>query len=265
MSLRRLHVVGCPRSGTTLMMELLWMSYSLGGRCDHELSLFDEPLIPIDLYLTKKPSDSYRLEQLLRADADLYVVAMQRDPRAVISSRHARRPDEYYCDFARWQLHQDAIDALRGHPRFVAVKFEALLANPDLEQQALESRLACLADNDGSIRRGRFSEYPHGEQVTAAARQALNGVRPFDTTRLTSWQAHLPRVKQQLLLYPVLQSYLTRLGYCDDITWQASLAAVTAQAPTRSSSPHLLKHLEANLRYALKARRYRWARGLTLT
>ncbi len=257
MSLRRLHVVGCPRSGTTLMMELLWLSYDLGGRCEHELSLFDEPMIPKDLYLTKKPSDTYRLEQLLRIDADLYVIAMQRDPRAVISSRHVRRPGEYYCDFARWQLHQDAIEALRGHPRFVAVKFETLLADPDLIQRTLETQLNCLSGKQGGTRRARFSEYPDGEHVTAAARQALNGVRPFDTSRLTSWHAHLPRVKQQLASFTAMQSYLERLKYCDDASWQEILSTVEALPPARSRAPHFFKRCETAMRYALKARRYR--------
>ncbi len=57
----RVHVVGCHRSGTTLMMELLWYAYRFSGRCEHEATLF-KPVPPGQtLYLTKKPPDTIRI------------------------------------------------------------------------------------------------------------------------------------------------------------------------------------------------------------
>ena len=57
----RVHVVGCPRSGTTLMTELLRYAYSFAGAAEHERSLFDPIPAELSPYLTKKPADTIRI------------------------------------------------------------------------------------------------------------------------------------------------------------------------------------------------------------
>ena len=91
---RRVHIVGCRRSGTTLMMELLWYSYAFSGRGEHETSLF-EPVPPGEtLYLDEKNRRTPRASSPPSCgNDDTYLIAMLRDPRAVVTSRHRSRPD----------------------------------------------------------------------------------------------------------------------------------------------------------------------------
>ena len=70
------------------MSELLRYAYDFPDETRHEQSLF-EPLGAVSYpYLSKKPSDAVRLEKVAQADQDLYVIAMFRDPRSVITSKH---------------------------------------------------------------------------------------------------------------------------------------------------------------------------------
>ena len=59
--MKRLHIVGCPRSGTTLLMELVSTCFASGGYCDHELSIFEPVEDVADIYFTKQPNDIKQL------------------------------------------------------------------------------------------------------------------------------------------------------------------------------------------------------------
>ncbi|MEZ5558584.1 MAG: hypothetical protein R3E86_08600 [Pseudomonadales bacterium] len=248
---RRLHVVGCHRSGTTLMMELLWYAFEFSGRAAHEVSLF-EPIPPgQSLYLSKKPPDTTRIEQAFRSDPELFVIAMLRDPRAVICSRHPNRPDVYFSGFRRWRECALAIERLRGHPRFLLVRYEDLVTAPDQVQDAIAARFAFLRA------KARFAQFPEGAEVPENARASLLGVRPFDVSRIDGWRGHLPRVKGQLQAHPDLPGHLVRLGYEADDAWVSDLDRIRAYTQKyKDEAPHPLKRAEAELRYWLKTRRY---------
>ena len=53
-AVKRLHIVGCPRSGTTLLMELVATCFDSGGYCEHELSIFEPVEGGGDIYFTKQ-------------------------------------------------------------------------------------------------------------------------------------------------------------------------------------------------------------------
>ncbi len=56
MSATHLHVVGCPRSGTTLMAEMLVACYPHEGHSEHEETIFKVQPQESGLRLSKKPS-----------------------------------------------------------------------------------------------------------------------------------------------------------------------------------------------------------------
>src|SRR5262245_13347049 len=89
---KRLHLVGCPRSGTTLMMELMKTCFKHDACCEHEESLFHEPSGNPGLYFSKQPTDIRYLHRVFLRDPNLFVVNLLRDPRDVISSRHQSKP-----------------------------------------------------------------------------------------------------------------------------------------------------------------------------
>lgn len=247
----RVHVIGCYRSGTTLMMELLWYAYDFSGRCEHEASLFRAIPDGERLYLSKKPPDTIRIRQAFLVDEKLSVIAMVRDPRAMATSRHEKLPDVYFSGFGRWLEYQEAIESLVDHPRWMIVRYEDLLKNPQSVQAAIEARFPLLE------RKRDFDQYPEDAEVPEKAAISLGGVRKIDPSRVSKWPEHLPRIKDQLKKHPAVADKLVELGYEPDHSWQACLDGVTAQPQKhKDEAPHFFKSLEARFRYWVRTRRY---------
>lgn len=248
---RRVHIVGCRRSGTTLMMELLWYAYPFTGRAEHEQSVFVPPPPGQTLYLSKKPPDTLHIETVFRADENLYLIAMLRDPRAVMTSRHPSRPDVYFSDYVRWARYVEALRAFDGHPRFLQIRFEDLVQDPAGTQSRVEQRLPWLA------RKRAFTDYPQGAEVGERASRSLGGLRPFDAQRISAWREHLPRVKSQLAEHPDMPQRLIDAGYEQDADWTAALEGAPAYHQRyKDGGPGGLRRLETRLRFARKTRRY---------
>ena len=239
------------------MMELLWYSYAFSGRGEHETSLL-KPVPPGEtLYLTKKPPDTTRIIPAFLRDDETYLIAMLRDPRAVVTSRHHSRPDVYFASFQRWRAYAAAIKRLTDHPRCSVIRFETLITAPDAAQADIEAWLPFLN------RQRAFAEYPEGEAVPPPAEASLNGARPFDASRLDGWRSHLPRIKGQIEAHPDLPQSLIDFGYEADAAWTALLEGVTPYRQTyKETPPSLFRRWETNLRYRLKTRRYLSSRGL---
>ncbi|MEM7080139.1 MAG: sulfotransferase domain-containing protein [Pseudomonadota bacterium] len=248
-----MHVVGCPRSGTTLLTELLRYAFDFAGATPHETSLFDPIPAHLSPYLTKKPADTVRIGRAFLGDEDLHVIAVLRDPRAVVSSRHKARPGQYYVGFARWLLYAQTIEAFTTHPRYLVVRYEHLLQEPDGVQRQIATFLPHLQQ----IR--QFSRYPEGVgELHEHSQNALNGVRSFDASRINSWQGHLPRIKQEWQRNPDMPKVLIDHGYEEDDAWVEQLADVEALdgESYKDAGDPAHKRLEVMLRYWWKTRRY---------
>lgn len=239
-------------------MELLWRSFAFSGRAEHEASLLDIPPAGETLYLSKKPPDTVRIERAFRRDAETFLIAMLRDPRAVVSSRHGSRPDVYFRGYRHWRECARAIRRLRDHPRCLVVRFEDLVTGPDAVQQAIEGRFDFLE------RRARFSDYPAGVAVAAEVRKSLGEARRLDRSRIAAWKEHLPRIKSQLAAHPDLVSALIEFGYEPDDAWTSMLKDVRSHVQRyKEDDPHIFRRLEAALRYWYRTRVYLGQRRLT--
>lgn len=233
------------------MMELLWYAYRFSGRCEHEAPLF-RPIPPGEqLYLTKKPPDTVRIERAFQADEKLNVIAMVRDPRAVITSRHPDFPDVYFSGFQRWLDYQRVIERNSDHPRWLAVRYEDLLTDPAASQALIEAKFGFLEP------RRAFGDFPDGADVPARAGISLNGIRPLEPGRAFAWREQLPRVRAQLDAHPEMQEQLELLGYETGAAWARCLDGVTAHEQSyKDDRPHYFKALETRFRYWLKTERY---------
>ena len=226
------------------MMELMWRCFEFSGRSEHEVALFEPIPAGETLYLTKKPPDTIRLARAFLADEQLFVIAMLRDPRSVVSSKHPKRADVYFSGFRRWRQYAEAIAHLEHHPRYLVIRYEDLIKDPDGVQSTICQRFPFLTQ------RGRFSDYPEGARVPERASQSLLGVRPFDPARILGWRDHLPRVKGQLQNFPDMQTWLVDLGYESDRAWMKLLDGVEPYQQTyKEAAPHLLKRLETDFRW----------------
>ena len=52
--MKRLHITGCPRSGTTLLMEQISTCFENDGHCAHEQSIFEAVAPSQGLYISKQ-------------------------------------------------------------------------------------------------------------------------------------------------------------------------------------------------------------------
>ncbi len=251
--MKRLHIVGCPRSGTTLLMELITTCFDSSGFCDHETSIFNPPDISSgDLYISKQPNDIKQIHHIFPRDQNLHIIYLGRDPRAVITSKHRETPGQYFCNYRVWSECDRAAGRYEGEPRFLRLRYEDMVANPDQLQLAITSQFKFLNQ------KYRFSEYRQHASPSEQATRAMHGLREVDQRSLDKWREHLPRIAEQLARHPVLTDDLVRLGYEDDQQWLSLLQGVEPQVyPCRYPERRpVLKEWERSLRVYFKSRRY---------
>ncbi len=251
--MKRLHIVGCPRSGTTLLMELVTTCFASSGFCEHESSIFNPPDISEgELYITKQPNDIKQIHHIFPRDENLHIIYMGRDPRAVITSKHRENPDQYFCNYRVWKECDQAATRYSQEPRFLSLRYEDLVADADQVQDVIAGCFPFLR------RRHHFSEYSNHANPSEQSERAMHGARGVDQQSLEKWRAHLPRIAEQLARHPGLAEDVLRLGYEPDSNWLALLEGVEAKRyPCRYPERRpVLKEWEKAVRVYLKSRRY---------
>ncbi|MFT4676209.1 MAG: hypothetical protein ACJAX5_000100 [Patiriisocius sp.] len=251
-TMKRVHITGCRRSGTTLLFEMLATCFRHDDHCEHEQSIF----VPVDgtnqsLYFSKKPSDITHIHRVFRADPQLHLIYVRRDPRAVITSTHPTRSDIYYASFERWLRYERAVTPLLQHPRFHLVSYEELVSEPDVVQQRLMNQFGFLEALH------TFSQFHEFAKSSEKAQISLKGLRPISRSSLNAWQQHLPRIRFQLDRYPELKQIVRKYGYEASDGWLTALEDVLAKAQTYGEkTPNWLQRKETDLRLMLKSRAY---------
>ena len=255
---KRLHIVGCPRSGTTLMMELMAVCFENDAFCDHETSIFNSAPTGAMLYFSKKPTDIRYVGDLLRRDPHLMVICLYRDPRSVVTSIHKSKEGMYFSNYLEWKSCQTAAEALVGHERFLLVSYEELTASTDAVQDKIAVRFPCLT------KKHPFTDYERTASPSQKSQNALGGVRPIDTKRQQGWKEHLPRVKSEMERHPSFAQDLIQWDYEKDRSWESCLEGVTStRFPCRASEHrYSLGKLETKIRKTFQKRAYLRARGL---
>ena len=238
--MKHLHVTGCGRSGTTLLVEMMRSSFRCDESSEHEQSILETPPKNLSMIITKHPGEVAFLRPLLTADPDLGGVYIYRDPRSVICSVHAKAADCYATNFSSWLKEQMHAKHLKAHPRFVEVRYEELITDPDNVQAKLQKTFPLLEAT------GLFSSYHERARPSAEAVQALNGLREVDRERLHAWRNHLSRVKEQLARHPEMARMLIERGYETDTAWTSLLSGVQARRHQvwEEKGAHFLKKLD---------------------
>ena len=81
----RLHIVGAPRGGTTLMLELTRNCFAVDAYGPEERSIFLPPPIG-QIVCTKNPQDVLVMRRVLPLMPQLHAIVMLRDPRDIVSA-----------------------------------------------------------------------------------------------------------------------------------------------------------------------------------
>ena len=89
-NVKRIHIIGPPRSGTTLMLELMITCFRFTHYVRQEVSLLRYPDgLPDGATLcTKCPRAHHLVREILPCDGSQWFVSLTRDPRDVVVSRH---------------------------------------------------------------------------------------------------------------------------------------------------------------------------------
>lgn len=219
--MNRVHIVGLsPRTGTTLMMELMVHCFTFDAYADHEMSIFHVPKTPVTTFCSKKPCDLEESELAANRDPNLWVICMVRDPRDVVVSKHQNDPEAYWANLSIFKNRYDHFIRAQNFSRFITVQYEELVHNPEAVQNKLEAVIPFLR------KKASFIDFHKVAAPTKKAVIALGGVREITTSSIGNWRNHLPRLKAQIELHGDISNMLIELGYEEDSSWTHELNGV---------------------------------------
>lgn len=146
--------------------------------------------------------------------ANVKFVLLTRDPRAVLTSFHHSRPDEYYVPAERWRGIYSYWEWASSAEDVTTVRYEDLITKP-LETQSQ------LSDFIGWEVHHPFADF-HNAVPDGFDTRALNGVRQLDPQNINRWSEPQYAGKLTRLLtseLPELPQRLMELGYESDRQW----------------------------------------------
>ena len=182
----------------------------------------------------------------LKVDPNLFVLCMIRDPRDIISSKHKKDPDRYWTGLTFWNSYTRKLPKLKEHPRFLSIRYENFVTNPDKVQNIISEHIPFLKKQHS------FSEYHNVAEVSDSSKEAMNGVRPIKPKSVGKWKQHKPRIKGQLQFHGSISEDLIKHGYEEDDSWRRELEGVK---PDPSPS-HFPEHMSIKKRVLLRAGKY---------
>lgn len=234
--LRNICIFGFPRSGSTMFYNMLRSSVRDYNFTNRELSAvhaFRDKPWPI---ITKFPSDCFYRDEIRDIDPDVLFMAMIRDPRDVLCSKHQTTGEEYKVSWdrtifgkpspnrfkaqmrpGRYRSHWGLIDwyAQIKASGALRIMYEPLVINPGGIQLILHKHLGLNFHAD-------MSDFYRTEIPPGLSKQ-LNGVRPLDPSRIGAWRDHPDRIKEQFGACEELFDVLIELGYEKDREWIKTL------------------------------------------
>lgn len=218
--MERVHIVGAPRTGTTLLLEMMLTAYRFDAFGQTEVSVLVPPPPNAGTTCTKYPTDLRVAGPLLEADPGQWFLHAVRDPRDVVVSVHNRAPDRYWTNLGQWRRITDYARPILSHPRFIEVRYEDLVGAPDETQCVIEERMPFLE------RVGGFSSFHERSRPSRQSFEAMRTLRPVDASSIGAWRKHKPRLAGQIKLHGSPTPDLIELNYERDGTWERELDGV---------------------------------------
>ena len=222
----RIHITSSgPRTGTTLLAEVMKTCFDIDCACDHEapLCLSNSSFGDCRTILTKMPSSTYNLEKVINWDPNLYVICIIRDPRDMVCSYHGKVREKYYCDLKFWFEFIDNYRNLKGNERVLLIKYEDFTENPNSIQKLIMAKMPFLK------KKHDFSDFHLYAKPVNDSIQALKNLRPIESKGIGNWKNHLPRIKQQLQEFNPIDDSLICFGFEKDNNWIKSLSEVKTE------------------------------------
>jgi hypothetical protein len=225
---KQVHIVGCsPRSGTTLLYEMMSACFEFDRCYGHETRFNRTTALRGETLLTKRPKDTQFMPDVLAHIEDFWVIYCLRDPRDVIVSKHRIAGDRYYSNLRLWREQHAYAQKMISHPRCITVRYEDLVTDPDSVQHALLDAIPWLKALHP------FSDYHQYASLSSQSERAMHGLRAINTDSIGRWRDNLPRVLAQIQRHGSIHSELKACGYESDERWESVLENIE---PDHSSS-----------------------------
>jgi hypothetical protein len=219
---RGIYIQGCARSGNTLMRELCGTGFrgvelvkltKDTAECSlaHLVELLQQRAAKAPVRVASRNyENSLAMDcDLLRANPDVKVLWMLRDPRDILTSIHANQPEKYYVTPDRLIKSLQLYGQFKDEPQVLTVRYEELVGNPDAMQGKI-SQFCQLAESRKFVEAYKF--FPRfGENV-----RAMHSIRPIDTNSVQKWRsnpAHQKHLEQVFAGHPEIISLGRECGY----------------------------------------------------
>jgi len=138
---------------------------------------------------------------------------MIRDPRDAVVSKHNSHPDIYWAGLRYWKLFLEYWKKLKNHERFIIIKYEDLVTDPDKIQDFIQKKIKFLKKIEN------FSNYHNIVNPGNKSINALKGVRPIKPIGIGNWKNHMPRLVGQIKLHGDISEELIDFKYEKDKLW----------------------------------------------
>lgn len=240
--MKHIHICGPPRSGTTLLMELMRSCFVWDWAPETETTMLVLSRHQSGRCLTKKPLEGNYARCFLR-DPHKWLIYCQRDPRDIVCSRHGKVPDRYWANLRMWRNLRCKIAKLSANPRLIVVRYEELVRNPNKMQQTLCEQIPWLKQT------ALFADYQKHSNPSSQSLRAMRGARRVNTLSIGRWHQHLPRLAGQILQHGPITKELIEDGYEKDEAWIKELADIEPDLSPSRWPDHL------SLRQSIKNKR----------
>ena len=232
---KHIHIVACsPRSGTTLLHEVMVACFKVDKHYDHDIRFHLVSADDDEILITKRPKDTMYMPAVIDSDPELYVIYVMRDPRDTICSRHGKDKSIYYSNIRLWRQMHGYSKQMAGHERFLEVRYEDFVRDPDTTQQKIAEKFPWLEKIHN------FSEYHEYAQISEKSITAMHSVRPIAPTSVGVWTKNPGRIKAQQMIHGSLSPDLIECGYEATADWEDVLVDVDPDF-TRSLYPEKLQ------------------------
>lgn len=187
---------------------------------DHEMRFNLVSAEDGQILITKRPKDTMYMPRIINDDKEVYVIYVMRDPRDVVVSRHGKDKSMYYSNIRLWRQMHAYARQMYGHERFLEIRYEDFVRDPDATQNMIAERFPWLEKVHN------FSEYHEYARVSEKSITAMHSVRPIAPTSVGVWTQHPGRIKAQQMIHGSLSPDLIECGYEATADWEQVLDSV---------------------------------------
>ncbi|NOX36452.1 MAG: sulfotransferase [Calditrichaeota bacterium] len=206
---KRIHIVGCARSGTTLLY------FALSGfrntlLYEREVSVWNWPGLKKTFQLvqekgfqkerffiiTKRNATWYvqeKLERLIQYVNHFRIglIYLVRDPRDVLTSKHKLHEKPYYVGFETWKQSVSAgeylQERLKGYSELLVLRYEDLVQHIDQVEERLKNTFG-LQLKPGVASLGHLEQYLDEQARNSKMVQYMHRLRNFDPRSINKWK-----------------------------------------------------------------------------